>query len=690
MFFSHRSLLSIVTILTLLCPYGTAVAANKAYVTNNITYGVSPFNPITRQLGTPISVGTGPWDIVIRGTGAYVTNGNDGTVSVIDITDDQVITTISVGSSPYGIATSGTGVYVVNGNHNNVSVIDATTLTVERTIAVGDGPIGIAIAGTGAYVANATAGTVSLIDISNNVVEKTITVGTAPYDIAIGGTGAYVVNAFSDNVSIIDTANGTVERTISVGNEPVGIAIGGTGAFVANRDDNNVSVIDTTNFTVEGTIAVGNSPEGITVNGTGAYVANRISDTITLIDTANKQVEATITGFDNPITSAFFDDDITGTPTLSIPSTATGCSPTLRVQYTLPEPPLSGTVQLQFYHIPSHSGTTLTFGNSTSGDITLTLLDVSASTAGVLSATPTTWSASNGAYTVYLTYQDLYGNAAASVDTPLTITASCPSSSSSSSSSESGGGGGGTRTYGSSSSVNLTNRSYTGGASSSSSSSTSSSSLMHTAAPAEQACAGQDLTQSFTDVQSNSWYRCFVGSVVGLKIFEGYKEPDGTPKNLFGPSDSITLGQLAKVATILRNKKDLDPKPTGDEWYKPYIGAVQAYDALVFTGGTVDPLRLATRGEVILAILEALEIPSDYGDSPFADVPVTNMFWPPITAAAKLGIISGDDGSNKFRPNDPVNRAEVAKMLALALKHVGIEYQDDLTSLSGASQSGQR
>lgn len=666
---------------------GIAHAANKAYVTNYNTDQVYILNPLTRQLGTAITTGhDGPWNIVVSGTGAYVTNTSGNTVSVIDITDNQVVTTITVGSNPYDIAASGTGVYVVNGFSNNVSVIDTTSLTVDRTITVGNGPIGIGISGTGAYVANATAGTVSVIDTSNNVVERTVTVGSGAYDVAFYGTGAFVANLNADSVSVIDTANGAVEHTISVGDGPVGIAVSGTGAYVANREDDTVSVIDTTNFAVERTIAVGDNPEGVTINGTGAYVTNRVSDTISLIDTTNFAVEYSITGFDQPIASVFFDDTITATPTFSIPSTATGCSPTLRVQYTLPEAPLSGTVQLQFYHIASHSGTTLTFGDSTSGDITLTLLDISTLTAGVLSATPSSWSASNGAYTVYLTYQDAYGNTAASVDLPLTITASCPSSSSSSSSSNGGsGGGGGSRSYGSSSSVNITDRRYTGGASSSSSSSSAS----HGAAPAADAlCQGWNASVSFTDVQANGWYECYVGSVVGLKIFEGYKEPDGTPKGLFGPSDNITMGQLAKVATILRNKQDLDPKPAGDRWYEPYIGAVQAYDAMAFNTA-VDPLALATRQQVIFTIMEALQIPMETEPAPYADVPESNLYFWWIGTATKLGFVSGDDGSERFRPNDPINRAEVAKMLTLALKHVGITYEDEALTASSSASSEQ-
>lgn len=678
--------LSAAAVIVCLLSPSLAHAATIGYFTSD--FGITLVNMDSNSGIGSIASSSTPKGVATNGTGVYIMNQGTNNVSVFDARIRTIVKTVSVGSSPITAATSGTGVYVINNGSDNVSIIDARTNTVAKTVSVGSSPNSGINNGTGVYITNQGTNNVSIIDARTNTVVKTVNVGSFPTGIGASGTGVYVTNQGADNVSIIDARTNTVVKTVNVGSSPIDAVASGTGVYVLNQGSDNVSIIDVRTNTVVRTVTLTSLLTlDIATTGTGVFVTHLLTNA-SIIDSTNNALEV---GHTAPSGGAYYGgfgaDSVTATPTYSIPSTAVGCSPTVQVQYTLPETPLAGSVQLQFYHVPSHSGATLTLGDTASGDFIVALHDVTTGS-NVNAVTPNHWSASDGAYIVYLTYQDLLGNSAASVDLPLTVTTSgCSSSSSSSSSSGGGGGGGGgTRTYGSSSSVNIETRSFTGGASSSSSSS-SSSGASHGAAPAENAlCQSWDVSASFADVAANGWYECYVGSVVGLKIFEGYKLPDGTPKNLFGPGDNITLGQLAKVATILRNKEDLDPKPTGDEWYLPYIGAVQAYDAMVFNSA-VDPLALATRQQVIFTIMEALQIPMETEDAPYSDVPESNVYFWWIGTATKLGFVSGDDGSDKFRPNEPINRAEVAKMLALALKHVGIVYEDDALPVSGSSSS---
>jgi hypothetical protein len=86
-----------------------------------------------------------------------------------------------------------------------------------------------------------------------------------------------------------------------------------------------------------------------------------------------------------------------------------------------------------------------------------------------------------------------------------------------------------------------------------------------------------------------------------------------------------------------------------------------------------DVHRPATRAEVIRTVLNAFGTPID--DSivnSFTDLPSNHPDAAVILTAAKLGIISGDsyaDGSFKgtVRPNDPINRAEIAKIIVKML-----------------------
>ncbi|MFH0851464.1 MAG: S-layer homology domain-containing protein, partial [Candidatus Peregrinibacteria bacterium] len=52
----------------------------------------------------------------------------------------------------------------------------------------------------------------------------------------------------------------------------------------------------------------------------------------------------------------------------------------------------------------------------------------------------------------------------------------------------------------------------------------------------------------FRDVPKDVWFAPYVRSVTGQGIVSGYREADGTLKGLFGPADSLTIEQLAKIA----------------------------------------------------------------------------------------------------------------------------------------------
>lgn len=652
-------------VVSLLAPSLVHAAGGYFYVANFAGGTVSVINSLTNVVDATISVGGNPDGVAVSGTGVFVTNYGNDNVSVIDATTQTVERTITVGDGPRGIAVSGTGVFVTNQGGDTVSVIDTTTQTVERTINVGDGARAVAVSGTGAFVANELAATVSVIDTTTLSVDKTISVDGQPRAVAISGTGAYVANGASDNVSVIDISTNMVDMTINVGDAPEGIAASGTGVFVANNNGDSVSVIDTTTHTVDATITVGGNPYAIAFDGTGAYVTNYSGDTVSVIDKSRNTLVDTIAVGATPFGIAFSEDTVTLEPTLTIPDSVAGCPPSLHVQYSLPEAPLAGTVLMSFYNHDTHMGPLITLTDEASADFYLNVQDMGASdhVASVFELN----AAADGEYTVYFYYQDAFGNASASVDMPLTIvTQGCESSSSSSEeSSEGGGGGGGGGRRGSG-----TMPARSSSSSSNSSSRASSSSSSSAATP----CDLGEGTEPFKDVLATDWFCTHVKSVLQLKIFEGYKNADGTPKGTFGPADSITLGQLAKVGTILRNKKDLDPKPTGDNWFAPYMDVMHGLSFTSFRGA--DPLAFATRSDVIATIFEALNFSYTYQESvpPYTDVSMDDPNIAYIGTGTKMGIISGDiDGKGNptgtFRPNDPVNRAEVVKMIDLALAY---------------------
>ncbi len=171
----------------------------------------------------------------------------------------------------------------------------------------------------------------------------------------------------------------------------------------------------------------------------------------------------------------------------------------------------------------------------------------------------------------------------------------------------------------------------------------------------------------FSDVPLSAWFACPVHRVIEKEIFSGYMDGNGNPTGLYGPADPISLGQLAKVAVKLAGKQVVTTQMIGQEWALPYMQEAEKMGLSAFLN-KIDEGMPATRGAVVQTILEALKIPLQDAALPYSDVPTGSMYAKAIGTATKLGIVNGDAEQNTFRPNAPINRAEVAKMIVLALE----------------------
>lgn len=174
----------------------------------------------------------------------------------------------------------------------------------------------------------------------------------------------------------------------------------------------------------------------------------------------------------------------------------------------------------------------------------------------------------------------------------------------------------------------------------------------------------------FGDVPVSAWFACPVHDVIAGGVFDGYRDTRGNPLGLYGPSDSITMGQLAKIALRLANA-DVPEAKKGEDWHVPFVRTAKSLELSSFLG-RVDASSPAARGAVIHTLLEALDIPTKHGPLPYSDVPTDSEYAAAIATATSLGIVSGDPSAGSgqartFRPDAPINRAEVAKMVMAAL-----------------------
>lgn len=187
----------------------------------------------------------------------------------------------------------------------------------------------------------------------------------------------------------------------------------------------------------------------------------------------------------------------------------------------------------------------------------------------------------------------------------------------------------------------------------------------------------------FRDVPKAEWFAPYVREVTEQGIVSGYREVDGTLKGLFGPADSLTIEQLAKIAVQVAQVdvpacgsalKNAMAKGT---WSESFVRCAEQRGWAVYADGSVDVLRLARRAEVVATLLQALTVKIDpRTGGVFTDVDSSVEFAAAIEMAAKAGVITGDsdakgNATGTFRPLDPVNRAEVAKIVTKSLQVYG-------------------
>jgi len=188
-------------------------------------------------------------------------------------------------------------------------------------------------------------------------------------------------------------------------------------------------------------------------------------------------------------------------------------------------------------------------------------------------------------------------------------------------------------------------------------------------------------TVALTDVLRSAWYGPYVRDVANRNIVTGYRDVHGTLLGLFGPADPVSIAQLAKMAVRTAGLKEAscptavkNAKAAGD-WSKPFIACAEIYNWTVYANPALDIHRPATRAEVVATLLEAFEIPfaGTAVGTTFKDVNNQTAFAPAIERAVSSGIITGysDAAGVKtgfFGPSNLINRAEVSKILSLALQ----------------------
>lgn len=186
------------------------------------------------------------------------------------------------------------------------------------------------------------------------------------------------------------------------------------------------------------------------------------------------------------------------------------------------------------------------------------------------------------------------------------------------------------------------------------------------------------------DVLLKEWFAPYVRDLAELQLVSGYADAAGVPTGLFGPGDSVTLEQVAKVAVLAAGIDTgacpLPPKnlSASGAWSASYVSCAEARGWSVYSDAGLDLRTPATREQVVVSVLQAFE--RDFSVDPatmtFTDVEKTSVYAPAIATASSDGVVSGYTDANGgltglFGPANTVNRAEFSKIVSIALRLYG-------------------
>lgn len=179
----------------------------------------------------------------------------------------------------------------------------------------------------------------------------------------------------------------------------------------------------------------------------------------------------------------------------------------------------------------------------------------------------------------------------------------------------------------------------------------------------------------FRDTDDDQWYTNYVSSAKELGIVSGYKDANGNELGEYRPANNVTVAEILKIGLETSNRGTSDgiPSLAGaiNHWAKAYVKRAEELGLNLVNDEGIDLSRPATRGEVIRMVLEAIGVDAEIvSTTSFSDLPAGHFHAAFIEFAVENGIISGDDGANTVRPDEPINRAEVAKIVKKVLEYL--------------------
>jgi len=186
----------------------------------------------------------------------------------------------------------------------------------------------------------------------------------------------------------------------------------------------------------------------------------------------------------------------------------------------------------------------------------------------------------------------------------------------------------------------------------------------------------------FTDVQSSDWFNPYVAALAEWGIVSGYRDAQGLSLGLFKPANLVTIAEVlkmtleaAKIDEALCVRAPQNVQAVG-HWSETYVACAEERGMRLFQS-SLSLNRPATRAEVLVIVHDAFGDPIIPLYAPFRDSR-GHPFEADIAQGALTGIVRGDTDATgallgTFRPTQPINRAEVAKIIYERMKLEAVE-----------------
>lgn len=174
-------------------------------------------------------------------------------------------------------------------------------------------------------------------------------------------------------------------------------------------------------------------------------------------------------------------------------------------------------------------------------------------------------------------------------------------------------------------------------------------------------------TSTFEDIPADHWAKEYIEDLASKGIVEG-RNGNFEPESPINRAEAIKLVMYGAGLGGSSCNSEIFPDLNQDDWFCDVV--TKAFNKGIVSGdqGYLYPGREITRAEAVKILLKAKGIePPVLTENPFDDVYYEDWYAGYVYKAFKLGYVMGV-GNNLFEPNRNITRAEMAKIVDLAMQ----------------------